>query len=262
MPQPSRSYGTLQNAPNGNRYVADVVAATGGAVDFSRYHAVWVVPSSGAGLLGCSNFVRYPGRGVAAGGTEIRFGVLSSPAVRGAAFESVHSNHRLLALLGTSDLGENSTKPLGHWDPNFSDATGARTNHLLGWHKWLLRWLDPEQLTCLHQPGTLEETLTPIARDGGKKLVVVPTSPSTAYAIEVRRRLGYDRGICREGVLIYTVDSQVRSGDGPIEGKSSGTACSPDVTPFAVGQTYEDAAIRVEVLATDGSAYRVRVTRR
>jgi hypothetical protein len=108
----------------------------------------------------------------------------------------------------------------------------------------------------------VEETVTPIARAGGKKLVVVPTSPSTAYAVEVRRRLGYDRGVCREGVLVYTVDSQILSGNGPIEGKSAGSGCSPDVMPFEVGEAYEDAAVKVEVLATDGSGYRVRVTKK
>lgn len=262
MSAPGRSYRTLQVGPNADRYMADVVAAVGGAVDFSRYRSVWVVPSSNSGVLDGANFVRSPGRGVVAGGTEIRFGVLVSQSRRGAPFESAHTNHRLLASLGTADLGEASTKPLGHWDPNFTDGTGARTAHLLGWHKWMLRWLDPEQLTCVHAPGTVEETVTPIARAGGKKLVVVPTSPSTAYAVEVRRRLGYDRGVCREGVLVYTVDSQILSGNGPIEGKSAGSGCSPDVMPFEVGEAYEDAAVKVEVLATDGSGYRVRVTKK
>jgi M6 family metalloprotease-like protein len=259
MPAPGRSYGNLQDGPNGDRYLADAVAAVGGAVDFSRYRSVWVVPSSNSGGLAPSNFVRNPGHGVVTDGTEIRFGVLHSQSRRGAPFESSHMNHLVLASLGTSDLGD-TAKPLGHWDPNFQDGTGARTAHLLGWHKWMLRWIDAEQLTCVHAPGTVEETLTPNSRSGGKKLVVVPTSPSTAYGIEVRRKLGYDRGICREGVLIYTVDSQILSGNGPIEGKSAGTGCSPDVMPFAVGETYEDAAVKVDVLATDGSAYRVRVT--
>jgi M6 family metalloprotease-like protein len=262
MPASGRSYGTLQVGPNGDRYLADAVAAAGGAVDFSRYRSVVVVPSSNSGVLAASNFVRTPGRGVVADGTEIRFGVLHSQSRRGAPFESSHMNHLLLASLGTSDLGESSTKPLGHWDPNFTDGTGARTAHLLGWHKWMLRWLDAEQLTCVHAPGTVEETLTPTARAGGKKLVVVPTSPSTAFVIEVRRKVGYDRGICREGVLVYTIDSQILSGNGPIEGKSAGTGCSPDVMPFAVGEVYEDATVKVEVLATDGSAYRVRVTKK
>ncbi|MEX2211999.1 MAG: hypothetical protein WD689_09600 [Gaiellaceae bacterium] len=262
MPEPGGSYGPLQVAENADRYLADAVAAAGSAVDFSRYDSVWVVPSAESGVFGGSNYVRYPGRGVAANSAELRFGVLLSPSRRGAPFEAAHLNHRVLASLGTSDLGENSNKPLGHWDPNFADSQGARTAHLLGWHKWLLRWLDPAQITCLREPGVLEETLTPIARAGGKKLVVVPTGPSTAYALEVRRQLGYDRGICREGILLYTLDSQILSGNGPVEGKSAGTGCSPDVMPFAVGETYEDAGIKVEVLATDGSGYRVRVTKK
>ena len=40
----------------------------------------------------------------------------------------------------------------------------AGPQHLLGWHKWQLRWIDPAQLTCLSAPGTVEETLTPDGR--------------------------------------------------------------------------------------------------
>ena len=126
----------------------------------------------------------------------------------------------------------------------------------------MFRWIDPDQLTCLRNAGQLEETLTPNARAGGKKMVVVPTGASTAYVLEVWRRLGYDLSICRDGVLLYTIDSQLRSDQGAIEAKSSGPGCSPDATPFDVGHTYEDSVVKVEVLATDGSAYRVRVTKK
>ena len=57
----------------------------------------------------------------------------------------------------------------------------------------MFRWIDPDQITCLRDAGQLEETLTPNARAGGKKMVVVPSGASTAYVLEMRRRLGYDR---------------------------------------------------------------------
>ena len=69
----------------------------------------------------------------------------------------------------------------------------------------------PRQLTCLSAPGTVEETLTPMAVRGGKKLVVVPISNTYAYAVEVRKRIGYDKNACEEGVLVYASTRRVGS---------------------------------------------------
>lgn len=262
MPKAGADYGSAQESDNADRYLADVVAAVGTAVDFARYQFVFVVPSDNAGPRLGVNYVRYPGHGVAVSGGEIRFGVLGDGVSRGS--DSAHTLHRFLALLG-GVLIDSSPKPFGSWDPGWAvDAASSgliSTVHPVAWHKWMFRWLEPEQITCLRDAGQLEETLTPSARAGGKKMVVVPTGASTAYVLEVRRRLGYDRSICREGVLVYALDSQLRGDQGAIEGKSSGTGCS-GTTPFGVGQIYDDPAVRVEVLATDGSGYRVRVTKK
>ena len=263
MPKAGTEYAPMHQGNNSDRYLADVVAAIGGAVDLARYQVVLVVPSSDASRGLGINYVRYPGRGVAVPGGEIRFGVLMDAERR--ASDSVHVLHRFLALLG-GVLIDASPRPFGPWDPGWAVGTtlgqGFPAVHPIAWHKWMFRWIDPDQITCLRIAGQLEETLTPNARAGGKKMVVVPTGASTAYVLEVRRRLGYDRSICHEGVLLYTIDSQLRSDQGAIEAKSSGPGCSPDATPFDVGHTYDDSVVKVEVLATDGSAYRVRVTKK
>ena len=259
MPKAGRDYGFVQTESNGNRYLADVAAAVGSEVNLARYQVVMVVPSVDASPFLGVNYVRLPGRGVAIPGGEVRFGILMDAAPR--AFDSAHTLHRFMALLG-GVLIDTSPKPFGHWDPGWAVELPLATVHPIAWHKWMFGWIDPEQITCLHEAGQLEETLTPTAQAGGKKMVVVPTGASTAYVLEVRRRVGHDRSICRDGVLVYTVDSQLRGDQGAIEGKSSDPACSPDATPFGVGQTYDDPAVRVEVLATDGSAYRVRITRK
>ena len=91
--------------------------------------------------------------------------------------------------------------------------------------------------------------------------MLVPTSATTAYVIEVRRRKGYDGTICKEGVLVYTVDSLRPSAQGPIS-VANGGGCFPGGAPFDVGRTFEDGNVKVEVLASDGRAFRVRVTRK
>ena len=135
-------------------------------------------------------------------------------------------------------------------------------SHLLGWHKWQLRWIDPPQLTCLSSPGTIEETITPIAVRGGKKLVVVPISDTYAYTVEARRRIGYDKNACEEGVLVYAIDSTRGGYEDPVILK--GQPRCGNVTPgaFRTGQVHDDQYVKVEILATDGRSYRVRVTKK
>jgi M6 family metalloprotease-like protein len=192
--------------------------------------------------------------------------------------------HETGHLLGLPDLYHFEQRAFaertyaGIWDLM---STSSVASHFLAWHKWKLGWLHAAQLRCLNAQGALEETITPLETAGSVKAVVVPTGPSTAYVVEVRRPLGSDAHLCDRGVLVYTVDARVPSagigrpaGEVPIvvkpaAGSDTGRVaeCGPTyAAPFDLGageiSTFEDAAIRVDVLATDGSAYRVRVTRK
>ena len=147
---------------------------------------------------------------------------------------------------------------------------------LFAWNKWRLGWLDSKQVRGLTAPGAVEETIAPVESAGGVKLVVAKTSASFLYAVEVRRRLGNDaNSTCDDGVLVYTVDSTKRNGLGPkfVHAAQTGPDQSKVSTcglkyaaPFDLGpgevSTFEDASVRVEVLATDGVNYRVRVTQK
>jgi hypothetical protein len=100
------------------------------------------------------------------------------------------------------------------------------------------------------------------------KLVLVPLTPSIAYAIEARAP-GREPGMCKPGVLVYTVDSQPRNGQGPVrvmrhQADMPGPGCDLLYNaPFPVGSTYEDASVRVEVLAPLRSGvWSLRVTRK
>jgi hypothetical protein len=105
---------------------------------------------------------------------------------------------------------------------------------------------------------------------------VVPTGPSTAFVIEARRRAGQDARLCEEGVLVYSVDALVHSGDGPIRVQPAQRDRDPDLVdscgtlynaPFdrATGEDAHfqnrAAGLTVEVLGSNRAGYRVRVTR-
>jgi len=119
-------------------------------------------------------------------------------------------------------------------------------------------------------------TVTPLERAGGLKAVVVPLNNTEAYVIEARRKIGEDAPLCEEGVLVYKVDSSVRSGYGPVkvmqaqQDPNSGLRdkCGPLYNaPFdkAKGEVarFDDnsAGVSMQVLSSGADGYRVRVAR-
>ncbi len=111
--------------------------------------------------------------------------------------------------------------------------------------------------------------------EGGTKLAFVPLSESAGYAVEVRTRAGNDEAVCKPGVLIYKVDSDVDTGRGPVTVSDSAQAsggCTrrPNVhaelsdAPFRPGETFTDeqAGISVSVVGElRNGSYQVRITR-
>ena len=282
MPRPSGAYGFADGVTFAEHraYIADAIAAADADVDFRQYRIVYVVAAKGAALPVSPAFHAYPGSGVTVDRVEIRhsatFGAdIRSPRANYGANVLIHETGHLFGLPDLYLLGAPSPSfldPAGGWDPMSWVAPGA---HFMAWHKWKLGWLTPAQVRCLGVPGTHEETLTPIAIPGGVKAVVVPTGPSTAYVVEARTRTGFDSGLCSEGVLVYTVDARVASGDGPIlvkRSRNGGDAaalsqCGPGYdASFATGpgetSTFEDAAMRLDVLVSSPQGYRIRVTRK
>jgi M6 family metalloprotease-like protein len=259
MPQPTSAYNPVQNGDNMYRYVRDAVSIADPLVDFSRYDDVALVNAPGwaSGDLAISlSAAGFPP--VVADGKPIRFGTFyggDQPAMLASRMRDVFI-HETLHTLGLPDLGGRAVG----YDPLAVNDLPQPT-HVLGWHKWILGWIDPLQITCVAS-GTLEETLSPIAVAAGKKLVVVPVDEWTAYVVEARRRIGWDRNLCDEGVILYRVDSRRMGGDDPV--LMNGPLRCGRFTPgaFDPGQTVEDEHVRLQVLATDGQSYRVRVTKK
>ena len=122
-----------------------------------------------------------------------------------------------------------------HW-PDGGTSTGHAgslyANEMLAWSRWQLGWLEPDQIQCVtDQPTTV--TLTPVADPGqGTAMVAIPVSESEVIVVENRHRIGYDKGrqyeasngpqttfpaLATEGVLVYTVDATLKSGDLPLK---------------------------------------------
>ncbi|MFI8966605.1 M6 family metalloprotease domain-containing protein [Streptomyces sp. NPDC053493] len=287
MPRPFTAYGLERGSayePGYRKLVEDMVKAADQQVDFSTYDLVnvLVTPNAGPSALDTVLSVTFSGNddapyadGVPLANTSFVYsrqddgsGTYSETGYRVLPHENGH-------VFGLPDLYTvDGGGTVGHWDI-MSEDWGAN-NDLLGWHKWKLGWLDNEQVGCASRPGDHEYTLTPLAVSGGPKLAFVPLSGTSGYAIEVRTREGNDEAVCKQGVLVYRVDTDVDTGHGPVtvsdsDRESGGCTRRPNVhaelsdAPYGPGETFTDRTngVRVTVLAEDEATggYRVRVSR-
>jgi M6 family metalloprotease-like protein len=283
MPRPLRAYGLADgiSSPEQHAYLKEAVAAAQHDVDFSGYQILYVVAPKGTGVERSPAFHQFPGSGIAVDGTEIRYGATFFEDTKlDARYDANVLIHETGHILGLPDLYDvpsprfwSGFRFAGGWDTMSWNEPGF---HFLAWEKWKLGWLRSNQLACLDGPAVLTATVTPLERVGGLKAIVIATGDSSALVVEARRRIGQDRALCTEGVLVYYVDASVRSGYGPVRVHPAQLDRSSDLrdrcgplynAPFAPGRghvaRYEDAAagISVAVLGSGLIGYRVRVTR-
>ncbi|MEC4015295.1 M6 family metalloprotease domain-containing protein [Streptomyces sp. H27-D2] len=261
----------------------EIVNAVDASVDFAAYDVINVLASPDAGPEATDDVLSVTfsgGMGTPLEtGDGVRFGNVSfiwSRQTGPSPFRVL--NHETAHSFGLPDLylgREDATRaPTGHWD--LMDEGWGPSNDFLGWHKWKMGWLDAGQVDCAGLPGGSDHTLTPTGRDGGTKIVVVPTSPSSALVVEARENGELDQAVCRPGVLVYRVDTRTDSGDGPVrvaDATPGSQGCYlHDVNVDAdlsdathqVGDTYQDARSGIGVAVTEQRAdgdWRVRVTR-
>ncbi|MFI6446027.1 M6 family metalloprotease domain-containing protein [Kitasatospora sp. NPDC050543] len=260
LPQDSGSYGFQRGISfeQHEAYVRQAVEAAGPGVDFSRYDLLYIVPTRSASAITFSPTYLYDpaAPGIVAGGTRIKWAVTFGQDMyrwgpKVAAHETSHT-------FGLPDLyafdGTDAHRFVGGWDV-MGLISGPAPQHL-GWERWKLGWIDDRQVACLPTTGSRAVHLRAIERPGGTKIAVVRTGETTAYVAESRRTVGGDASACSSGVLIYHVDTSVRTGNGPvrvINGHPEATppsGCRPlDLAAYRAGESFTDPAtgVRIEV---------------
>jgi len=283
MPLPAASYGVSHCCPSQAIYelMSDIVHAVDPTVDFSKVDSIYAVgPESSGQYLDILLYRRWPGHGIVADGKELRWGVVGNGNFRSvdtASLLAEFMEHESGHLMGLSDLYQRACATctdthelVGTW--SIMD-TAPPNNDLLGWDKWLLGWIEPQQIVGVTS-GSVETTLAPTETPGGNKLVVVPISGSSLYAVEVRQPRGVDTDLCDKGVLVYTVRADVFNAQGAVHvmqahpsDPARSSTCGPlwnaafDTGPGEVS-AFEDNALKVEVLSASGLNYVVRVTKK
>ena len=102
---------------------------------------------------------------------------------------------------------------------------------MLAWSRWQLGWLDESQVLCLAADRSTV-MLSPVADPGGATVMAaVPLSDTEVLVVEARRKIGYDAEqeerradgslltvptLATAGVLVYTVDASLGSGQLPM----------------------------------------------
>ncbi len=160
---------------------------------------------------------------------------------------------------------------------NTGSATYLNPQEMLAWSRWQLGWLDETQIECVEAAETVVE-LSPIAQpDRGVAMAAVRTGPHEVIVIESRRVLGYDVAteyrssnggrttfphLLEEGVIVYTVDTLVHSGDLPMRiAGDDGDGQVDDFPVLTVGESVTVQGYTITLTADDGSTHTVSIVR-
>ena len=123
--------------------------------------------------------------------------------------------HEFAHGLGLTDIRDTTDVGNQNSDGMFYDMMNNPTYpELLVWHRFLLGFLENNQLHCKTNSEASTHWLVPVASESeGTKGVVVPINETEALVVESRQPIGYDNRLAGAdnliGSVVYTLDSKV-----------------------------------------------------
>ncbi|MCQ3814874.1 MAG: S-layer homology domain-containing protein [Acidimicrobiia bacterium] len=147
----------------------------------------------------------------------------------------------------------------------------ANPREMLAWSRWQLGWLQPSEIRCVTEPEATVR-LAPVAQpNDGTAMAAIPISGRELVVIESRRRIGYDAveiepgydlALPPEGVLVYTVDTTIGSGDLPIKPANETREGFNDELPFLTeGESTNIGGYQITLESDDGETHMVHIAR-
>ncbi|MGW7387091.1 M6 family metalloprotease domain-containing protein [Streptomyces sp. NPDC054794] len=222
MPRKSTDYHFQRDLTTADhrRYITDALRAVGRSISFRGTQVLYIVPTGAAKAVSFSP--TFMDSVTSGDGTDIGKTVTFGQDLNH--WGPTVLNHETGHTMGLPDLysyasSDNEHPYVGGWDQ--MGLISGHSPDRLAWHKWKQGWLRPDQVGCISRPGTSTQVLTPVERAAGKKMAVIKTSSTRAVVAEVRSKEGVNKKACATGVLIYTVDTSVNSGSGPIRVKDA-----------------------------------------
>ena len=141
-------------------------------------------------------------------------GTISSPVPSWKVF--AHEYGHLLGMYDYYIPGNGNTgKSPGPFD--FMGNTTGNAPSFFGFQRWVQGWIEDSQVICDNKiDSSTSHILTPLNENSGKKLYVHPIDGSIALAIELRTESEFDSLNGNDGLLVYLIDMNIGSLQGPI----------------------------------------------
>lgn len=272
MPKASTEY-SFADYQSHLAYVQDAVTAADATVDFSTTDSLVIIQNpetTGISPIGPSMALS-AGDGVTADGHEMLNIVTSGNDIT--THDYLWLNHEVIHTLGLVDLYSSNPASSNFYDllpytggfslMGLSSVPSMFAPSLTAWERWVLSWLEDSQVKCVNprKDGKITTLITPINDVGGMKAVIVPVGTTKVVVIESRRAQGVDANLSKTGALVYTVDSSIQSGRGPLKVFPAGGSTDPWFanSPRAAGESITVEGVKVEVISstTEGDTVRV-----
>ena len=236
MPYPSSEYGQNleQDAWNGTEFQSHHIVhdalieyqRTHPAVNMKDYEAAVVVVTAGSSLSGRVAYALVDSVsqvGAMPGNIHesilVGLGALSVPEVHPGRMFVHEINH----LLGVPDLylyGEN-----GYWQGKSTGPFGQQgyirgipSTESIAYNRWLRNWISDNRVACFKSiDSTKRFTLSPRGSTNGQyEMALHRIGQYSVLAIESPKEKGFGSMTFPRTVLVYTVDSSIKPGEGPI----------------------------------------------
>ncbi|UCE34378.1 MAG: hypothetical protein JSV40_00135 [Deltaproteobacteria bacterium] len=159
---------------------------------------------------------------------------------------------------------------VGPWDilsqHGIKTMWGFMPQGMTSFTKIRLGWIRPEQVITVREGKTIEVLLAPLWKGDAETLAVrIPVNDHLYYLVENRQRVGVDRHLPSEGVLILQVDENIPESAGPVRVMNAHPRTPYfKKAPFQVGEKYENRehGIAVTVLSKAGDQYLLEIVKR
>jgi M6 family metalloprotease-like protein len=243
--------------------VTDAMAAADADVDFSKYDFVNVVTAATTliGFEGATGLrSTFDGKLIQkATFGPIREYIDSKPKYNWLVHESGH----LLGLMHPYSY-QNSGFVIPTWDL-MGDAP-TPNSELLAWNKFLLGWLDSNQINCLDSGKKLKsiQLITPISENAeGVKASIIRISDTKALVLENRRKSSLNPlSEGQSGIIAYVVDGTISPGKGAVSflyAKLTKTFDDRLLGSLKPGESVKFQNVEIKVLSSESSGDLVSV---
>ena len=266
LSRPSAHYGGGISTFYGHReFLQEAIDLADADVDFSTADTVVVLANPDATDIpyGPAFQSTFPGDGLFADGVEIPNGVTSGADLTywGGLWLNHELGHNMTLpdiYAYSADTWEDGHRFVGPF--SLMGLISGEAPEFLAIERWQLDWIDDDQITC-QTTGEATIALSAVEQPDGVKAHMVPLSRTSALVIESRHPIGYDSALSQPGVLVYLVDSAIRSGEGPIQVLTSTPSdLLNDRVTLRPSESLEYENVTISVLETSDDGDVIQVT--